>query len=75
MQKLSESNYWNSVQTLSMTQYNMDEFSQPFSETIAKIAKNNCAYYVLGDININLVMYHMIAEHNSMYAVLGAALF
>ena len=35
-------------------QYNTDEFSQSLSETITKIAKNNYAYYVLGDININL---------------------
>jgi len=34
-------------------QYNIDEFSQLLSKTITKIAKNNCAYYVLGDININ----------------------
>jgi len=36
-------------------QYNIDEFSQSLSETIPKIAKNNYAYYVLGDININLL--------------------
>ena len=36
-------------------QYNIDEFLQSCSETTAKIAKNNCAYYVLGDININLL--------------------
>jgi len=30
-------------------QYNMDEFSQSLSETITKIAKNNYAYYALGD--------------------------
>jgi len=37
------------------TQYNIDEFSQSLSETITKIEKNNYAYYVLGDININLL--------------------
>jgi len=36
-------------------QYNIDEFSQSLSETITKIAKNNYVYYVLGDININLL--------------------
>ena len=36
-------------------QYNIDEFSQSLSETITKIAKNDHAYYVLGDININLL--------------------
>ena len=36
-------------------QYNIDGFSQSLSETIKKIAKNNYAYYVLGDININLL--------------------
>ena len=36
-------------------QYNRDEFSQSLSETITKIAKNNYAYYVLCDININLL--------------------
>jgi len=37
-------------------QYSRDELSQPLSETIAKIANNNCEYYVLlGDININLL--------------------
>jgi len=36
-------------------QYNIDEFYQSLSETITKIAKNNYAYYVLGDININLL--------------------
>jgi len=36
-------------------QYNIDDFSQSLSETITKIAKNNYAYYVLGDININLL--------------------
>ena len=35
--------------------YNIDEFSQSLCETITKIAKNNYAYYVLGDININLL--------------------
>ena len=35
--------------------YNIDEFSQLLSETITEIAKNNYAYYVLGDININLL--------------------
>ena len=30
-------------------QYNINEFSQSLSETITKIAKNNYAYYVLGD--------------------------
>jgi len=33
-------------------QYNIDEFSQSLSETIAK---NNYAYYVIGDIDINLL--------------------
>ena len=33
-------------------QYSIDEFSQSLSETIAK---NDYAYYVLGDININLL--------------------
>jgi len=32
-------------------QYNIDEFSQSLSETITKIIKINCVYYVLGDIN------------------------
>ena len=36
-------------------QYNINEFSQSLSEAITKIAKNNCAYYVLGDVNINLL--------------------
>jgi len=36
-------------------QYNIDEFSQSLSETIIKIAKNNYVYYVLGNININLL--------------------
>ena len=36
-------------------QYNIDEFSQSFSETITKIANNSCEYYVLGDVNINLL--------------------
>jgi len=36
-------------------QYHIDEFSQPLSETITKIARNNYAYDVLGDININLL--------------------
>ena len=36
-------------------QYNINEFAQSLSETITNIAKNNCAYYVLGDININLL--------------------
>ena len=36
-------------------QYNIDEFCQLLSETITKIAKNNYTYYVLGDININLL--------------------
>jgi len=36
-------------------QHNMDEFSQSLSETITKIAKNDYVYYVLGDININLL--------------------
>jgi len=35
-------------------QYNIEEFSQSLSETITKTAKYNCAYYVLGDISINL---------------------
>ena len=36
-------------------QYNINEFSQSLSEAITKIAKNNCAYYLLGDVNINLL--------------------
>jgi len=36
-------------------QYNIVEFSPSFSETIAKITEHNCAHYVLGDININLL--------------------
>jgi len=36
-------------------QYNIDEFSQSLSETITKIAKNNYAYYVSGNINKNLL--------------------
>jgi len=36
-------------------QYNIDDFSQSLYETIAKIATNNYAYYVLGDFNINLL--------------------
>ena len=34
------------------SQHNIDEFSQSLSETITK---NNYVYYVLGDININLL--------------------
>jgi len=37
------------------SQCNIDEFYQLFSETIAKIAKGTSAYYVLGDIKINLL--------------------
>jgi len=36
-------------------QYNINEFAQSLSETITNIAKNNYAYYVIGDININLL--------------------
>jgi len=48
------------------SQHKKDEFSQSLSETITKIAKNNYAYYVLGDISINLLMQQMIAEYNSI---------
>jgi len=49
-------------------QYNIDELSQSLSETITKIAKNDYSYYILGNININLLRHQMIAEYNSIYS-------
>jgi len=55
-------------------QYNIDEFSQSLSETVTKIANNNYAYYVLGDININLLNatnYSRIQQYTDTLSSLG----
>jgi len=47
-------------------QYSIDEFSQSLSETITKIAKNNYAYYVSGDINISLLNAPNDSKYNTI---------